>query len=278
MFFGRKKKRRQMSEEEFEKRFGSESVVIEKTGNEASQESGFPDEEDSRGFAPGSAAASRANAPQQKAPEYPEGISNPKKLPRYVEAWGWAAASARFRGIIVLILSASMFLMSFALVVTNGMLSRVNYIVVGLDESGRPSILDRLSTSDVSPELFIRDFVNNMFNYSPSTVRSNSSRALLAATEGFFESWRHRLGSQFIESVARDEVVQVTSVAKIEIRDMKPREFTADVWTSRYRSSKVSGKTEEEKIKYEIVVFIGSPTKENPWGYYVSAIAESRYQ
>jgi len=271
MFFGKKKKKREMSDEEFEKRFGDEKSAGKKVRSAREFES------DTESLTPGGGAYSRENAPQRIAPEHPEGISNVKKLPRHIEAWGWAAASARFRGVLVLVLSASMLLMSFALVVTNAMLSRVNHIVVGIDESGRPAILDRLSTSEISPELFIRDFVNNMFNYSPQTVRQNSSRALTASTPAFGESWRHRLGTPFLESVAREEVVQVTSVTTVEIKDMEPRQFTAHVWTVRFRNSKLSPKTDEEKIKFEIQVLIGTPTKENPWGYYVSSISESKY-
>ncbi len=214
---------------------------------------------------------------QQSIPaEMNEGV-HARRMPKYVEAWGWAASAAKFRGFLVVILSLILCCTSVALLMTNAMLSKKNYIVVGMYPDGKPAVLEQSAGFNPAPDLFVRDFASKFLNYSHQTVDRHMNEAMEMATTGFRDSWKHRMGTDFLSSVKGNRIVQVTSISRIEIKNLEARQFTAEVTSVRYRSSLVSNETKEERIKYDIDVFRGEPTPENPWGFFVNAVRESSY-
>lgn len=213
---------------------------------------------------------------QAMAPEMNEGV-HARRMPKYVEAWGWAASSAKFRGLLVLILSFMLCCSSVAILMMNSMLAKKNYIVVGMYPDGKPVILEQLANYNPGPELFAREFVSKFLNYSNLTIEKNMSDSMGMSTDGFKESWEHRFGKSFVSSVRRDRIVQVTTVNDVEIKNLQARQFTATLWTVRYRNSDLTQETKEEKIKYEIDIYKGTPTVNNPWGFFVSALREFMY-
>lgn len=258
--FGKKKKKRNLQQ-----------YSLEEAGFSDSPSSGGDGERGARGGPPAQTSSVTVKA------ELSEGVHT-RSIPKYIEAWGWAASSARFRGVLVLILSFLLCCMVVVLLMTNSMLSRKNYIVVALTSDGQPSVLARAGSFNPGPELFIQHFAGKFLSYSGQTVDANMSESMRMATDGFRASWDHRYGREFIGSVKRNRIVQVTSISNIEIKNLEARQFTAEVWSLRYRNSETSNETKEEKLKYEIDVFRGDPTESNPWGMYVNAIRESAYK
>lgn len=248
-----------------------------KRGAVSLSEAGFETGEisENRGFS--SSGSGKGGVEQTIAPEMSAG-PHARKMPKYIEAWGWAASAAKFRGLLVLLLSFILCCGSVTLLMTNSMLARKNYIVVGISSDGKPSVLEQTPGFEPGPDIFIRDFASRFFNYSNLTVDENIAASMKMSTSGFKESWNYRFGDMFFTEVRRNKIVQVTSVTKLEINTMEARQFTAHVWTVRYRSSTLTPTPTEDKVKYEIDVFKGAPTAENPWGFFVSAVRESTYQ
>ncbi len=222
------------------------------------------------------AKGSQSQVKQIIQPEMSEGV-HARRIPKYIEAWGWAAASAKFRGLLVVILGFVLCCGSVALLMTNAMLAKKNYIVVGMYPDGNPVVLEQMRSFEPGPELFVRHFASKFLNYSGQTVGKNMSEAMSMSTTGFKQSWEHRFGRDFVASVTSGRIVQVTSINRVEIKNLDARRFTAEVWSLRYRNAAVSNETKEERLKYEIDVFRGDPTIENPWGLFVNAIRESTY-
>jgi hypothetical protein len=203
-----------------------------------------------------------------------------KKTPAYVEAWGWAAAAARFRGILIVFLIIILVGLSCAMAITSGMLKNKQIMVVGLHEDGQPQILERRSIRDINPELFMRDFTAHFLNYTALTCEENLQYAARFFSDGFRSSWNSRFGGiqDFAKTIRDEDVVQVVSVDRVEIVGMDKRGLEAKVWGTRYRSSALLPKPKAEKILFEFDVLRGTISSRNPWGLYISTLKERSYE
>lgn len=196
-------------------------------------------------------------------------------IPKYTEAWGWAASAARFRGFLVVVLSVSLVCMSVALVMTNSMLSKKDYFIVGIDGEGRASLLPRASLSTLGPEMFARDFVSCFLEYNALNIEENMAKALRFLSQELRVAWRRDFGTAFIERAKQENVMQTTSIVSIEVTTLERRQFRASVFAIRRRTSATKPELEERRVRYDMSVFATNPTQENPWGFYVVSLNET---
>ena len=97
-----------------------------------------------------------------------------EKKPKYVEAWGWAASAARFRGLMCIILSVSLVL---SLALAGFLYTSKNIYVVGVTPSGERSVLQPVSAQvNFDPT----HFLGFMPVIPPSTIRTNIEQATIS--------------------------------------------------------------------------------------------------
>lgn len=190
-----------------------------------------------------------------------------EKMPKYVEAWGWAASAARFRGLLCIVLSIALVL---SLVLAGFLYTSKNVYVVGVMPTGERLVLEPVS-SQVNFDVFIRHFLGFYACYSPSTINSNIEQAMKLSTKAFKDSFNYVLGDSFIESVIRDKVVQTVAVSRTEISDIKEGRITAKAYATRYRSVG----NESKQVIYDLELVSGPITSSNPYGWYVNSLKES---
>ena len=77
----------------------------------------------------------KEEAPKKKSKE---------KIPKYVEAWGWAASAARFRGFMCVILGISLII---SLALAGFLYTSKNVYVVGVTPEGERMVLLRFCAS-----------------------------------------------------------------------------------------------------------------------------------
>lgn len=200
-------------------------------------------------------------APKKKSKEPKE------KVPKYVEAWGWAASAARFRGFMCVILGISLII---SLALAGFLYNSKNVYVVGVTPEGERMVLSPIS-APVNFDVFTRHFLNLYSNYAPSTIKSNIEQAMKFATKAFRDSFNYVLGSSFIESVIKDNVVQNVSVMKTEMSSLQEGRALIKVYATRYRSLG----NETKQIIYDIELLAGPITSSNPYGWYVNSIRET---
>jgi len=200
-------------------------------------------------------------APKKKSKEPKE------KMPKYVEAWGWAASAARFRGFMCVILGISLII---SLALAGFLYTSKNIYVVGVTPEGERMVLSPIS-APVNFDVFTRHFLNLYSNYAPSTIKSNIEQAMKFATKAFRDSFNYVLGSSFIESVIKDNVVQNVSVMKTEMSSLQEGRALIKVYATRYRSLG----NETKQIIYDIELLAGPITSSNPYGWYVNSIRET---
>ena len=200
-------------------------------------------------------------APKKKSKEPKE------KVPKYVEAWGWAASAARFRGFMCVILGISLII---SLALAGFLYTSKNVYVVGVTPEGERMVLSPIS-APVNFDVFTRHFLNLYSNYAPSTIKSNIEQAMKFATKAFRDSFNYVLGSSFIESVIKDNVVQNVSVMKTEMSSLQEGRALIKVYATRYRSLG----NETKQIIYDIELLAGPITSSNPYGWYVNSIRET---
>jgi hypothetical protein len=190
-----------------------------------------------------------------------------KKQPKYVEAWGWAASAARFRGFMCVILGISLII---SLALAGLLYTSKNIYVVGVTPEGERSVLSPVS-AQVNFDVFTRHFLNLYANYSPSTIRSNLDQAMKLTTKAFRDSFNYVLGTSFIESVINDGIVQNVSVMKTEMTSLQEGRALVKVYATRYRSLG----NETRQVVYDIELLAGAITSGNPYGWYVNSIRET---
>lgn len=190
-----------------------------------------------------------------------------EKKPKYVEAWGWAASAARFRGLMCIILSVSLVL---SLALAGFLYTSKNIYVVGVTPSGERSVLQPVS-AQVNFDVFIRHFLGFYACYSLSTIRTNIEQAMNLATKAFKSSFDYVLGPSFIETVSRDKVVQAVAVSRTEILEVRENYVLAKAYATRYRSVG----DESKQVVYELKLVSGPITVSNPYGWYVDSLKES---
>jgi len=190
-----------------------------------------------------------------------------EEVPKYVEAWGWAAAAARFRGFMCIILSAALVL---SLALSGFIYTSKNIYVVGVLPDGERMMLKPVS-AQVNFDVFVRYFLGFYASYSPSVVRSNMEQAMKLSTKAFRDSFNYVLGSSFIDSIVRDNVVQNVSVTKTELVSLQESQAVVRAYAVRYRSLG----NETKQIGYEIDLVPGPITSGNPYGWYVNPIKET---
>jgi len=190
-----------------------------------------------------------------------------EEVPKYVEAWGWAAAAARFRGFMCIVLSAALVL---SLALAGFIYTSKNVYVVGVTPEGERQMLKPVS-AQVNFDVFVRYFLGFYASYSPSVVRSNMEQAMKLSTKAFRDSFNYVLGSSFIDSIVRDNVVQNVSVTKTELVSLQESQAVVRAYAVRYRSLG----NEPKQIVYEIELVPGPITSGNPYGWYVNSIKET---
>lgn len=190
-----------------------------------------------------------------------------EKVPKYVEAWGWAASAARFRGLMCIILGVSL-IISLALAVF--LYTSKNIYVVGVTPEGERMVLSPVS-APVNFDIFTRHFLNLYANYSPSAIRPNLDQAMKLTTKAFKDSFNYVLGASFIESVIKDNIVQNVSVMRTEVASLQEGRALVKVYATRYRSLG----NETRQIVYDIELLSGPISSSNPYGWYVNSIKET---
>lgn len=190
-----------------------------------------------------------------------------QKIPRYVEAWGWAASAARFRGFMCVVLGISLII---SLALAGFLYTSKNIYVVGVTPEGERMALSPVS-APVNFDVFTRHFLNLYANYSPSTIRSNLDQAMKFATKAFRDSFNYVLGTSFIESVTNDGIVQNVSVMRTEITSLQEGRALVKAYATRYRSLG----NETRQVVYDIELLAGPITSGNPYGWYVNSIRET---
>jgi len=121
-------------------------------------------------------------------------------------------------------------------------------------------------------DVFVRYFLGVYANYSPSVVRSDMEQAMKLSTKAFRDSFNYVLGSSFIDSIVRDNVVQNVSVTKTELVSLQESRAVIKAYATRYRSLG----NETKQIVYEIELVPGPITSGNPYGWYVNSIKETK--
>lgn len=190
-----------------------------------------------------------------------------EKVPKYIEAWGWAAAAARFRGLLCVILGIALVL---SLALSGFIYTSKNIYVVGVLPDGERMVLKPVS-AQVNFDVFVRYFLGFYANYSPSVIRSNMEQAMKLSTKAFRDSFNYVLGSSFIDSIIRDNVVQNVSVVKTELASLRENRAVIKAYATRYRSLG----NETKQIVYEIELLPGPITSGNPYGWYVNSVKET---
>lgn len=196
----------------------------------------------------------------------PENLSYPKSG----DAWGWASAAARFRGVVALGLLFAV----VALSVTNVILIKRTMTIVGIDREGRPQLLEQVSES-ADVRTFCKDFVSFMFSYSPRTIERNISVALNYMTSDMKRAFGVTMGMDFIRGVIDNGIVQSCAVNNINVTSATEKGFETEVAVSRIRSS-VSGDVTEAQVLITMKIERGSINRTNPWGLYVSSLVEKK--
>lgn len=200
--------------------------------------------------------------PQKKSKKEPK-----EKRPKYVEAWGWAASAARFRGFMCVVLGVSL-IISLALAVF--LYTSKNIYVVGVTPEGERMVLSPVS-APVNFDIFTRHFLNLYANYSPSAIRPNLDQAMKLTTKAFKDSFNYVLGASFIESVIKDNIVQNVSVMRTEVTSLQEGRALVKAYATRYRSLG----NETRQIVYDIELLVGPISSSNPYGWYVNSIKET---
>lgn len=198
----------------------------------------------------------------------PKKEKTPKeKVPRYVEAWGWAASAARFRGLMCIVLSIAL-VMSLAF--AGFLYTSKNVYIVGVTPEGERIPLQPVS-AQVNFDIFARHFLNLYANYSPSTINQNLNQAMKLSTKAFRDSFNYVLGSSFVDSVIKDNIVQNVSVLKTELASLQEKRAVVKAYATRYRSLG----NETRQVVYEIELAAGPVTSDNLYGWYVNSLKES---
>lgn len=190
-----------------------------------------------------------------------------QKVPKYVEAWGWAASAARFRGLMCIVLSIALV---FSLALAGFIYTSKSVYVVGVSPDGERYLL-KPAPAQVNFDVFVRYFLGFYASYSPSSVKSNMDQAMKLSTKAFADSFNYVLGSSFINSIIRDNVVQNVSVTKTELASLQENRAVVKAYAVRYRSLG----NETKQIVYEIELLAGPITAYNPYGWYVNSIKET---
>lgn len=147
-------------------------------------------------------------------------------------------------------------------------------IIVGINSEGVPQLL-QTATTDLSLDMYVRDFVSRFFSFSPSTVRENMSYAADKITSGLASVYQRSMGEEFFQSVSDLGIVQITTIRDIEISGLTDAGFNALVTAGRIKSDAVEKQTVEQTVFISMRIVKGPITYENPWGYYVDEIHES---
>lgn len=213
---------------------------------------------------------------KKKAKEQPSGNAPaPATVPTaphqsYTEAWGAYAAAARFRGILALVSSATALFAILALVVVAS-LSRP--IVVGIDPSGRPEVMKAAETV-VSREIFVKDFVDAVWNYNAMNIEDKAVRMPAMMTDIMYKAWISKLGEDWIRLVRGRDVMQVTSIQKVSIVQQSTAGFTAEVQVQMVRTEQGASFVSNREGKITIKVVKGAIDSRNAFGLYVDGITD----
>ena len=211
---------------------------------------------------------------QQPAPQMQQKEQKQEKRnPNYVEAWGWAVAAARFRGILLLCLSFCFTLscllnMLFYFRIVN------NTLYLKLDDENRP-IMMQPTQGQIDYKTYCRDVAMLIYNVTPSIIQDNFTMVKKYFTPTMGKAFDITYGPDYIKSIRDNQVIQSFVVQEILIEDLKEKQFNAKVRGTTIRSDKTLDKTNEYKTTIEFVVLIGKVTVDNPWGLYIDHIVKN---
>lgn len=183
---------------------------------------------------------------------------------------GQMVASSRFKTWCCFLL---FFIVIFQCFFVSSLL-RQRKIVVGITSSGVPELLQP-ATTEMSLDIFVRDFISRFFTFSPSSVRDNMLYASTRVTPTLAKVYERSMGPAYFQSVADLGVVQITTIRSVSISDLSDSGFTALVTVGRLKSDNVERQTIEQTVYITLKVVKGAVNRENPWGYYVDEIRES---
>lgn len=194
-----------------------------------------------------------------------------KSEERYTSEWGWAAAAARFRGVLCVFLAISLFFSSVGtfFLYTVWKNNRVVYVSV---KNGEPETLERVGQSAIDMKLFCQNFLNLMFNYTPATVDKNMVEALNLGSGSFRQAYRVKVGDDFVSKAQKSDAINTLVLYDVNIKEVRPEGFSASVNGVRYITT--NNKTYEYPKTFSMDVLRGPATNENPWGYFVFSIEE----
>lgn len=192
------------------------------------------------------------------------------RSPVYPAAWSAYAASARFRGVVAL-MSLVLALVSASSVVF--MAATYKPIVVNIDREGRPELVG-LTDIKISRELFVKDFLDNAYNYMPMNVEEKAAAALRFMTPNLAKAWNERLGDEWTRLVKANDVLQVVGVRFVEIVEQTENTFTARASVQSVRTERRVGTTSTREGTITVTARTGSLTRENPYGLYVDVLRD----
>lgn len=212
--------------------------------------------------------ASPGEAGARRPAEAPKPVETHR--PVYTQAWSAYSAAARFRGIVALLsLVAAIIAASSSLY----MARNFQPIVVNVDKEGRPEILE-LTEIRANREIFVKDFLDRVYNYMPTNVDEKAELMLYYMTPKLQKAWIDRLGSEWIRLVKSNDVLQVLGVRDVAITGQTENTFTATVRVQMVRTERRISQTTTRNGTILMTVEFGSIDRKNPFGMYVDILKD----
>jgi hypothetical protein len=197
-------------------------------------------------------------------------IAAVQEAPRYIEAWGAYAASARFRGWMAFICA-----LCALFAVTSTMLMAGNFkpVVVAVNTEGKPEVLN-ITELKVSREVFVKEFLDSLYSYMPMNVDEKAQKALDMMTAELRKAWSTRMGTEWTRLVKANDVLQVMSIRKVEVTDQEKNSFTAVAQVVNVRTEQRTNLTETKEGTVTLTVKVGAISFRNPFGLYVDILKD----
>ena len=197
-------------------------------------------------------------------------VRSAPEAPRYIEAWGAYAASARFRGWMAFICA-----LCALFAVTSTMLMAGNFkpVVVAVNTEGKPEVLN-ITELKVSREVFVKEFLDSLYSYMPMNVDEKAQKALDMMTAELKKAWSVRMGTEWTRLVKANDVLQVMSIRKVEVTDQEKDSFTAVAQVVNVRTEQRTNITETKEGTVTLTVKVGAISFRNPFGLYVDILKD----
>lgn len=188
----------------------------------------------------------------------------------YAEAWGAYASAARFRGIIAFLAILAVLASSSAVFMQT---KAFRPVIIAVDSDGRPELM-RQTELKVNRDLFVKDFIDNLYNYMPTNVEEKAVVALNMMTQPLRKAWSATMGTDWTRLVKANDVLQIMSVRSVEITAIGPTSFTAVVRGQMVRSERRTDNVSTKDGVITVEVVNGAISASNPWGLYVDVLRD----